>query len=231
MIVKPKTYAACTPSRSRRPIISPFFAAHVTKVCLISAAVSFILLLDRDMLVHDMLHCTFYLLRLSPEIVRPCWQEDRMHTVASLVSTIQELMDELKISAATPLDNRILGSLAIPSSNGVPVLQNAEVWVLLFDFPRQSFPMPTGMHALLYSFLVSPLIRGQKTRCSAVILFPTHPSAMFVNSTQRTASSVGIDRAALEELSTRHEELNNQRVGAVVFVDEMRVGHAGAKVL
>ena len=50
-----------------------------------------------------------------------------MQTVASLVSTVQDLMEELKISAATPLDNRILGSLAIPSSTGAPVLQTTEV--------------------------------------------------------------------------------------------------------
>lgn len=50
-----------------------------------------------------------------------------MQTVASLVSTVQDLMEELKISATTALDNRILGSLAIPSSTGVPVLQTTEV--------------------------------------------------------------------------------------------------------
>lgn len=50
-----------------------------------------------------------------------------MQTVASLVSTVQDLMEELKISATTPLDNRILGSLAIPSSTGAPVLQTTEV--------------------------------------------------------------------------------------------------------
>lgn len=50
-----------------------------------------------------------------------------MQTVASLVSTVQDLMEELKIPAATALDNRILGSLAIPSSTGVPVLQTTEV--------------------------------------------------------------------------------------------------------
>lgn len=54
-------------------------------------------------------------------------QEDRMQTVASLVSTVQGLMEELKISATTALDNRILGSLAIPSSTGAPVLQTTEV--------------------------------------------------------------------------------------------------------
>ncbi|CAM9223821.1 unnamed protein product, partial [Hapterophycus canaliculatus] len=79
--------------------------------------------------------------------------EDRMQTVASLVSTVQDLMEELKISATTALDNRILGSLAIPSSTGVPVLQT----------------------------------------------------------TERTASSVGIDRAALDELTAKHEELITQR--------------------
>ncbi|CAM9748161.1 unnamed protein product [Ectocarpus sp. 8 AP-2014] len=79
--------------------------------------------------------------------------EDRMQTVASLVSTVQDLMEELKIPAATALDNRILGSLAIPSSTGVPVLQT----------------------------------------------------------TERTASSVGIDRAALDELTAKHEELITQR--------------------
>lgn len=50
-----------------------------------------------------------------------------MQTVASLVSTVQGLMEELKISATTALDNRILGSLAIPSSTGAPVLQTTEV--------------------------------------------------------------------------------------------------------
>lgn len=50
-----------------------------------------------------------------------------MQTVASLVSTVQSLMEELKISATTALDNRILGSLAIPSSTGAPVLQTTEV--------------------------------------------------------------------------------------------------------
>lgn len=50
-----------------------------------------------------------------------------MQTVASLVSTVQDLMEELKIPAGTALDNRILGSLAIPSSTGVPVLQTTEV--------------------------------------------------------------------------------------------------------
>eukprot|EP00752_Nemacystus_decipiens_P008014 g7161.t1 len=79
--------------------------------------------------------------------------EDRMQTVASLVSTVQDLMEELKISAMTPLDNRILGSLAIPSSTGAPVLQT----------------------------------------------------------TERTASSVGIDRVALDELTAKHEELIAQR--------------------
>lgn len=54
-----------------------------------------------------------------------------MQTVASLVSTVQDLMEELKISATTALDNRILGSLAIPSSTGVPVLQTTEVY---FEF-------------------------------------------------------------------------------------------------
>lgn len=50
-----------------------------------------------------------------------------MQTVVSLVSLIQELMQELKISATTALDNRVLGSLAIPSSTGAPVLQSTEV--------------------------------------------------------------------------------------------------------
>ncbi len=50
-----------------------------------------------------------------------------MQTVASLVSTVQDLMEELKIPATTPLDNRILGSLAVPSSTGAPVLQTTEV--------------------------------------------------------------------------------------------------------
>lgn len=54
-------------------------------------------------------------------------QEYRMQTVATLVSAVQDLMEELKISASTALDNRILGSLAIPSSNGTPVLQSTEV--------------------------------------------------------------------------------------------------------
>ncbi|CAM9095244.1 unnamed protein product, partial [Laminaria digitata] len=79
--------------------------------------------------------------------------EYRMQTVATLVSAVQDLMEELKISPSNALDNRILGSLAIPSSNGTPVLQ----------------------------------------------------------STERTASSVGIDRAGLDELSARHEELTAQR--------------------
>ncbi|CAM9431919.1 unnamed protein product [Ascophyllum nodosum] len=79
--------------------------------------------------------------------------EDRMTTIISLVTSIQELMEELKITASTPLDNRILGSLAIPSASGVPVLQTAE----------------------------------------------------------RTASSTGIDRNALDELCARQEELLNQR--------------------
>lgn len=51
-----------------------------------------------------------------------------MQTVATLVSSVQDLMEELKISASTALDNRILGSLAIPSSNGTPVLQSTEVF-------------------------------------------------------------------------------------------------------
>ena len=50
-----------------------------------------------------------------------------MQTVASLVSTVQDLMEELKIPATSPLDNRILGSLAVPSSTGAPVLQTTEV--------------------------------------------------------------------------------------------------------
>lgn len=54
-------------------------------------------------------------------------QEDRMQTVADIVRSVQELMDELKITATTPLDNRILGSLAIPSPEGPPVLQTTEV--------------------------------------------------------------------------------------------------------
>ena len=58
-------------------------------------------------------------------------QEDRMTTIISLVTSIQELMEELKITASTPLDNRILGSLAIPSASGVPVLQTAEVGIEL----------------------------------------------------------------------------------------------------
>lgn len=54
-------------------------------------------------------------------------QEDRMQTVASLVSRVQDLMDQLKISVATDLDKRIQGSLAIPSSSGAPALQTTEV--------------------------------------------------------------------------------------------------------
>lgn len=50
-----------------------------------------------------------------------------MQTVATLVSAVQDLMEELKISPSNALDNRILGSLAIPSSNGTPVLQSTEV--------------------------------------------------------------------------------------------------------
>lgn len=50
-----------------------------------------------------------------------------MQTVASLVREIQELMEDLKISPTTTLDNRILGSLAIPSAEGTPVLQTTEV--------------------------------------------------------------------------------------------------------
>lgn len=50
-----------------------------------------------------------------------------MQTVASLVRSIQELMDELQIPPSTPLDNRVLGSLAIPSAEGIPILQTTEV--------------------------------------------------------------------------------------------------------
>ncbi|CAM9344068.1 unnamed protein product [Sphacelaria rigidula] len=79
--------------------------------------------------------------------------EDRMQTVASIVRSIQELMEELQIPPSTPLDNRVLGSLAIPSAEGIPILQT----------------------------------------------------------TERTASSVGIDRAALDELTVRQKELRVQR--------------------
>lgn len=54
-------------------------------------------------------------------------QEDRMNTIISLVSSIQNLMEELDLPPSTPLDNRIFGSLAIPSAGGVPVLQTPEV--------------------------------------------------------------------------------------------------------
>lgn len=54
-----------------------------------------------------------------------------MQTVATLVSAVQDLMEELKISPSSALDNRILGSLAIPSSNGTPVLQSTEVRIIL----------------------------------------------------------------------------------------------------
>lgn len=57
-----------------------------------------------------------------------CLQEDRMQTVASIVRSIQELMEELQISPTTPLDNRVLGSLAIPSAEGIPILQTTEVF-------------------------------------------------------------------------------------------------------
>lgn len=54
-------------------------------------------------------------------------QEDRMNTIISLVSSIQNLMEELDLPPSTPLDNRVFGSLAIPSAGGVPVLQTPEV--------------------------------------------------------------------------------------------------------
>lgn len=50
-----------------------------------------------------------------------------MQTVASIVRSIQELMEELQIPPSTPLDNRVLGSLAIPSAEGIPILQTTEV--------------------------------------------------------------------------------------------------------
>lgn len=66
-------------------------------------------------------------LTANPAAIDHVVQEYRMQTVATLVSAVQDLMEELKISASTALDNRILGSLAIPSSNGTPVLQSTEV--------------------------------------------------------------------------------------------------------
>lgn len=54
-------------------------------------------------------------------------QEGRMQAVASLVGTVQDLMDELKISPTTALDNRILGSVPITSASGHVVLQTPEV--------------------------------------------------------------------------------------------------------
>lgn len=74
---------------------------------------------------------------LAPSAVDHFVQEDRMQTVATLVSAVQDLMEELKISASTALDNRILGSLAIPSSNGTPVLQSTEVCILYVTSYRQ----------------------------------------------------------------------------------------------
>lgn len=50
-----------------------------------------------------------------------------MQNIAGLVSTVQELMEELKISATTALDNRILGSVPTPSPSGHLVLQTPEV--------------------------------------------------------------------------------------------------------
>lgn len=54
-------------------------------------------------------------------------QEGRMQAVAMLVSAVQDLMDELKISPTTALDNRILGSVPISSPSGHLVLQTPEV--------------------------------------------------------------------------------------------------------
>ncbi|CAM9126956.1 unnamed protein product [Choristocarpus tenellus] len=79
--------------------------------------------------------------------------EERMQTVAEVVHGIQVLMGELKMTATTELDNRVLGSLAHPACTGVPVLQT----------------------------------------------------------TERTASSVGIGQAALEEVLVRHKELLEER--------------------
>lgn len=53
-----------------------------------------------------------------------------MQTVAAAVRSVQELMEELKILPTTPLDNRILGSLAVPSPSGVPILQTTEVLIV-----------------------------------------------------------------------------------------------------
>lgn len=55
-----------------------------------------------------------------------------MQTVANVVHSIQALMEELKIPSTTPLDNRIFGSLAMPSSTGLPVLQTTEVPAVLW---------------------------------------------------------------------------------------------------
>lgn len=79
------------------------------------------------------------MIALRNQLLDVVFQEDRMQTVATLVSTVQELMDELKISPTTALDNRILGSLAIPSSSGAPVLQTTEVLRTLRPFPQQFF--------------------------------------------------------------------------------------------
>lgn len=114
-----------------------------------------------------------------------------MQTVASLVSTVQDLMEELKISATTALDNRILGSLAVPSSTGVPVLQTTEVRV--------------DLSAACHHFFSRRCTRG---RISDSLCFRVVPFCGY----QRTASSVGIDRAALDELTAKHEELITQRV-------------------
>lgn len=58
------------------------------------------------------------------------------------------------------------------------------------------------------------------------VLLPTLDVALnypyYLPPTQRTPSSVGIDRAALDELSARHEELTSQRVSSCETSNEQR---------